>query len=211
LLPPVAGRPWDCWEHPSSASGARSPQPVSRRAMERVPAATRSQKSGDSRRSPRARGSQNRSTLYQCRTIRHRLPRMKTPYWDPKPKPSGLATSSRGSKISACLPKLSHIDGQARARSPDVARPCEPTRTRSCRQSPGTITRPSQLLASAPVPSRILRARPRTTAGAAPALASRPSSPFAAWPQRLPQLERSGKETGPAQIRISVGIPKQLC
>jgi hypothetical protein len=42
-----------------------------------------------------------------------------------------------------------------------------------------------------PVPSRLLRPRPRTTAGAAPALAPRPSSPLATSPQRLPQLKRS--------------------
>jgi hypothetical protein len=71
--------------------------------------------SGDPRRSPRACGSQNRSIGYKRLTIRHRLPRMKTPSWGPKPKHSGLAASARGSRISACLPKLSHIDGQARA------------------------------------------------------------------------------------------------
>jgi hypothetical protein len=191
LLPPVAGRPLDCWEHPSSAPGARSPRPVSLRAMERVPAVTRPPKSGDPRRSPRACGSQNRSIVYQCLTIRHRLPRMKPPYRDPKPKHSGLATIARGSKISACPTQLSRADWQARARPPEVAGPCIPARTRSSRSSPGAITRRSLRLSPGTVASRLLRARPRTTAAVAPTLPSRPSSPLAALPQGLPQLESS--------------------
>ena len=140
LLPPAAARPWDCWEHPSSAPGARSPRPVSLRAKERLTAATRPRKSGDPRRSQRACGSQKRAIGYKCLTMRHRLPRMKTPCRDPKPKHSGLATSARGSRISACLPKLSRTDWQARAPRPEVAAPCEPAR-RSWRQSLGAITR----------------------------------------------------------------------
>jgi hypothetical protein len=107
---------------------------------------------------------------------------------------SRLATGARASRIPACLPQHSHAYWQARDRPPEVAGPCQRTRTRSLRQSPGAISRRASPSAPAPVPTRLLRPRLRTTAGAAPALAARPILHSPVTPQGLPQLKRCAKK-----------------
>jgi hypothetical protein len=103
-----------------------------------------------------------------------------------------LAAEAPPATLRACWPTLSHstFDSVPQQRAAACPR-AKPARTSRLRQSPGAVTRPATLFPPTPVPSRLLRARPRTTAGVAPALVSRPPSSIAASPQGPPQLERS--------------------